>query len=159
MFIEVTPETKEFILSQGEVEFNPAIKWKSVSTDISYLRYDMFFVYTDGGKDELGKFYLTLRKGLCYEMTAVELTAKCGKALQMFMLELMVKAAIKEAKLAGAIRLEIECNHPLVAYAFLTCNLKIEKFDQVSTNRPLWKGSKKIEQHPLSSMARGLGSL
>lgn len=162
MFIEVTPETREYVLSQGEVEFSPAVKWKAQGTDVLHKRYDITFVYPDGKKDELGKFYLTLREDYCYEMTYVELTTECGKPLQMFMLELIMKTAIKEAKTSGVGRLDIECNHAFAPDAFLTCHFKVERLDIVSPGKTIWKGSKEIaqdKQHPLVNFAKGMGSL
>lgn len=162
MFTELMQDTKDYILSQGKVEFSPAVKWKAISTVLLYLRYEMNFVYHTGQKDELGRFLLTLKKGCSYKMAHVEFTAKCGNALKMFMLELITKTAIKEAEINDSDQLELECDDPLIVDVFLRYNFKIRKIDQLPTYKPLWNGTKEITQvneHPLSSMALGMGTL
>jgi len=162
MFRELTQESRNVILNAGEVKFRPAVKWKGVNASTSYARYEMFFCHVNGGEDKLGTFYLTLRDGYCYEMAALDLTAQMGKGLQLFTLELILKAAIKEAAENDVGEIIVECNHSLMPDAFLNCGFEIERLAEVNPKRPMWSGRKTIDStkvHPLVSMAKGMGTL
>lgn len=162
MFYETLPKTKEYILSQGEIEFVPAVKWKNASVLELCMKHEIVFRHTDGQVDDLGSFYLTLKNGFLYEMAKVEFATRCGRGLKLFMFELILKCAIREAALAGSSSLVIECDDPLIAEAFLTCRFKVEILEPATKSRPVYRGKKELAQErvdPLVNFTMGYGSL
>ena len=142
MFNEVRPNFKEYILNQGEIEFFPVVKFAMSHVLTTSIRHDAVFIYHKGGKDRLGEFYLTLAEGI-YEMTHFEFIAGCGPGLKLFMLELILKFAIKDAALNKCSYVVIECAEPLITDALMTCHFSITKPDgQLISGKPVYRGIK-----------------
>jgi hypothetical protein len=159
MFKEFSSEMKEQILSKGEIVFEPTIKSNGSAALSSYVRHTILFRYLSGDEDEIGSFYLTIQDGYHYEMNRLEITPNIGQALKLFMLELILKTAMKEASISNASSVRAVCSEPLALDAFLTCRFEIDRFessvkgrDDIFCGRKVLKRS---ETHPLVKMASG----
>lgn len=146
MFYKMQPETKKYIVSQGEIEFTPTVKWKNAGILDLCIKHEVSFDHHDGKKDELGSFYLTVRSESSYEMAKLEFSNSCSKGLKLFMFELILKHAIKEAKLANVGDLIIECDDLLMVEAFLTCHFRVECIKQKTKPNSIYRGRKEIAQ-------------
>ena len=142
MFSEVKPKFKEYILSQGEIEFFPLVKFMMAHVLTASVKHDAVFIYHKGGRDRLGEFYLTLAEGI-YEMTCFRFVGSCGPGLKLFMLELILKSAIKDAAFNKCSYVMIECAEPLMTDALMACHFSITKLDdQEIDGKPVYRGIK-----------------
>lgn len=147
MFQEFSPKMREHIISTGEVEFIADMKCHSANLMTSYMKHRIIFRYYESGEaDEVGDFYLTLQNGHRYEMARLRITANIGQALKLFMMELILKAAIKEAQQANVFDVVVDCTEKLIADAFLTCRFSIERFkSNIYGGYDIFRGKKSVK--------------
>lgn len=162
MFRELSQKTRAHIVSQGEIEFVPIVKWKSFEVLSTFIKHEIVFQHNSKKQDRIGSFYLTIDENCCFEMTKIRFTEKSGVPLRLFMYELILKCAIKEAKFNSAPRLVAQCDDPLFVEALLKLQFDVQQIEQLTEPAPLYHGEKKLAQgkvHPLVNFSKGVGSL